>query len=474
MKFGHKINLESTSYDEKGRGVGQIPLNLPLTRETSDTAEPLVKGAGRKAPWGPRPSTGDFRTIIVPFAAIGDELEATFVKRDYGVKICKLDKIVKAGPDRVDAVCQHAGTCGGCLWQHLSYDAQLAEKERGIHELFANLGLESALKPIIPADETLGYRNRMDYCIGWNGEIGLKEYGSWNKYVDVKECYLMQTHLSLREKSPTHRKLRMQAGVASDEAIHGTAADCHVVGLLAMTEKASDSARNNNPTGRILQIIREFMSEFDLQPWDAKFHTGDMRHVVIRDGQNTKQRMIILVVKDASRITDKARKYLIDKLESHCTSLLIGELTVPTDISLAERFETLIGEPWLEENVNDITYRIHPNSFFQTNSAMAAKLQSTVLDALSTFLCHSERNAQTKGMKPRNPCFDSTEVLKGIPPLRSAAVGMTDRGDDKVLLDLYCGLGFFGIAAAKSDKGLKVWGYELDEEAINLRRKMLN
>ncbi|MDD2785494.1 MAG: 23S rRNA (uracil(1939)-C(5))-methyltransferase RlmD [Patescibacteria group bacterium] len=365
MKFGHKINLKIESYDEKGRGVGEIEI-VP----------------------------GEIRPIVVPLSAKGDELEATFVKRDYGVKICKLDKIVKAGPDRVDAVCQHAGTCGGCLWQHLKYEAQLTEKERGIRELFASLGLESALKSIIPADETLGYRNRMDYCIGWNGEIGLKEYGSWNKYVDVRECLL----------------LRGPSGPA-------------------------DNAENND-VGRTLQIVREFMSEFDLQPWDAKFHTGDMRYVVIRDGQNTKQRMTILVVKDASRINDRARKYLIDKLESHCTSLLIGELTVPTDISFAERFETLIGEPWLEENVNDITYRIHPNSFFQTNSAMAAKLQTVVLNEL----------------------FD----------IQRSGHSAQRTFDIRVLLDLYCGLGFFGIAAAKSDKDLKVWGYELDEEAIKL------
>lgn len=366
--------MKIEGYDEKGRGLGQIEI-LP----------------------------NEIRQIVTPFTAQGDEVEAIFVKREYGLKICQLDKIVQSGPDRVKAPCPHAGVCGGCLWQHLDYQAQLKEKERGIQELFAEINLGDKVKSIIPADETLGYRNRMDYCVGWNGEIGLKEYGSWNHYVDVKECFLPKP------------------GVKN-----------------------------------ILQTVRDLMKQFDLQPWDAKFHKGDIRYVVIRDGQNTKQRMITLVIQDASRINQEARRFLSEKLKPLCTTLLLGQLSKPTDLSLAESFETLLGEPWLEEKINDVTYRIHPNSFFQTNSAMAARLQDVVLDSALSAACHS--------CEGRNPV--KIEKTKSDGSLTSAPSLLRD--DKKVLLDLYCGLGFFGIAAAKADKGLKVHGFELDEEAIKL------
>lgn len=343
MKYGHKIEMRIEGYDEKGRGLGQIEI-VP----------------------------GEMRDVVTPFTAQEDQIEAIFAKREYGLKICTLDKIVKAGPDRVKAPCPHAGVCGGCLWQHLDYPAQLKEKERGINELFGQLDLADKIKPILPAEETLGYRNRMDFCIGWNGEIGLKEYGSWNHYVDLKQCLLLKP---------------------------------------GATE--------------ILQIMRDLMKQFDLQPWDAKFHKGDLRYVVIRDGQFTGKRLITLVIQDATRINQEARKFLCDKLKPFCTTLLLGELSKPTDVSLAESFETLFGDPWLEEKINETTYHIHPNSFFQTNSAMAARLQNEVLSRLN------DRPAST-------------------------------------LLDLYCGLGFFGIAAAKQNKNLEVHGYELDEEAIKL------
>jgi len=347
MKYGHKIRLNIQSYDDKGRGLGEIEI-VP----------------------------GEIRPVVVPFAAVGDEFEAVFVKREYGVKIARLDNLIEPGPDRIQAPCPHAGTCGGCLWQHLTYEAQLKEKERGIRDLFGSLGLEAMVRPIIPAEQTLSYRNRMDFCVGWNSEIGLKEYGSWNRYVNINECLLLKP--GVRE---------------------------------------------------ILQTVRDWMRASDLQPWDAKFFAGDARYVVLRDGQNTEQRMVTVVVHDAKRVNQAARESLASGLKAHCTNLLIGEQPKTTDISLAESFETLIGEPWLEEEVNGLRYRIHPNSFFQTNSSMAARLQQVVLDAADF------------GLRTGGP---------------------------RTLLDLYCGLGFFGIAAAKQQKDLQVTGYELDEEAIKL------
>ena len=148
----------------------------------------------------------------------------------------------------------------------------------------------------------------MDFCVGWNGEIGFKEYGSWNKYVDIKECLLMRPGVEV-----------------------------------------------------ILRTVREWMKEFDLQPWDAKFHKGDIRYVVIRDGQNTAQRMVTLVIRDAARVDQVARQALTVRLKSFCTSLLLGQLTKDTDLSLAETFESLIGNPWLEEAITrDVS---HPSEF---------------------------------------------------------------------------------------------------------------
>lgn len=355
MKFGHKLKLKIDGYDGKGRGTSSAEI-----------------------------APGILRDIVVPFAAIGDELECVFVKRDHAVKVCEIEKIVKPGADRVEPVCEHAGKCGGCIWQHLRYEAQTIEKQRGVRELFSNLQLEDKVKDIVPADETLYYRNRMDFAVGWNGEIGLKQTGSWNRYIDINECHLLKPG-----------------------------------------------------AGEILQAVREWMKEYDLQPWDVKFHSGDVRYVVIRDGVETGERMVIVVVADATRISGQAKQELKDKVlalspSPRPSSVLIGEQPKIADLSYAETFEVLHGKLNLTEIVNDVTYEIHPNSFFQTNTKMAARLQDVVLGAIS--------DAKTKK-----------------------------------LLDLYCGLGFFGIAAAKKIGEIEeVIGYELDEEAIKLASQNMN
>ncbi len=370
MKFGHKLKLTIDSYDEKGRGITKAEI-----------------------------AQGVKRDIAVPFSAKGDELEVIFIKRDHAIKICEIDKIIKSGPDRIEPICQHAGKCGGCIWQHLDYKAQIAEKIRGVKDMFNRMNLADKVLDIIPSDETFQYRNRMDFAVGWNGEIGLKETGAWNRYIDIKECYLLRPDV-----------------------------------------------------GKILQIVREWMPKHDLQPWDVKFHSGDVRYVVIRDGINTNERMIIIVVANAKRLTQEAKNDIKDRIlavnhdsnlnngdntaiengQRAVTSILIGEQSKPADLSYAENFDTLYGSMHLKEIVNDVIYEIHPNSFFQTNTKMATRLQNVILNAV--------HEAKTKK-----------------------------------LLDLYCGLGFFGIAIAKKIPEVQeVIGYELDENAIKLASQNMN
>jgi tRNA (uracil-5-)-methyltransferase len=372
MKFGHRVHGKIERYDDKGRGVFQLD---------GRKVEGYQEGSG---------------TVAVPFTTVGDEVTATFLKRDHGLKIAKIETLDAPGPDRVAAPCPHAGVCGGCLWQHMKYEAQVELKKTMINRAFENAGHEERVETIIPATEQFHHRNRMDYAVGWNGEIGLKEHDSWNRYVDLKTCLLL-----------------------------------------------------NDGIGEILQQVREWMNTSDLQPWDAKFYTGDVRYVVIREGKATKQRVIIVVVKDAARVNAEMKSNLKHRLETFCTTLLIGEQSLQTDLSYAQTFETLFGEPWHEEIVNDVRYRIHPNSFFQTNSGMAAKLQEAVAS-----LCHSREDG--------NPALSAD---RSEPDSRL-------RGNDsrRTILDLYCGLGFFGIYLAKQNPALKIHGFEIDANAIELAK----
>jgi 16S rRNA G966 N2-methylase RsmD len=184
----------------------------------------------------------------------------------------------------------------------------------------------------------------------------------------------------------------------------------------------------DDETPHILADVRRLMDEQGFLPWDAKKQTGDLRYCVIRLGRNTGERLITLLVKDLTRFTPEIREAITATLAPRCTSLYLGENPEITDLSLAKTLVSLHGPAYLTEEVNGLRYRIHPNSFFQTNTKMAAALQQTVLD-----LALAKHAPNTK------------------------------------FLDLYCGLGFFGIAAAA--RGATVYGHELDAPAIELAKQ---
>ncbi len=344
MKYGDRLHGTITMIDQKGRGIFETTL-----------------------------ASGDIRRVAIPFTSPGDIVDATFVKRDAGLWIGRLERLHTPSPDRIATTCPHAGSCGGCLWQHLAYDAQLALKKKSLDTAYQTGGIHLALEPIVPSPVHLGYRNRMDYAVGWKGELGLKEYGSWNRYIDLTTCLLL------------------------DEA-----------------------------TPKILELARSIAQEFTWEPWDARKHTGQFRYVVIRLGRNTDQRLIHILVRDLSTITTVQKDRLRQEFAPWCTSLILGENTKTTDISYAERIEALIGNDFLEEEVNGVRYRIHPNAFFQTNTTMAAELQSHTIAALGPI-------------------------------------------DGKHVLDLYGGIGFFGVACAK--RGATVVGQELDAFAVAEAKK---
>jgi 23S rRNA (uracil-5-)-methyltransferase RumA len=320
--------------------------------------------------------------MAVPFTVIGDNVEAKLIKRDKGGFIGSLERIITPGPDRVPTPIRPDALTPfpGALWLHINYGAQLKFKRDMINRALEEAKHDERVDAVIPSSVMSFYRNRMDYPVSWKGEIGFKEFGSWSRYRDVTEDILLSPDV---------------------------------------------------PT--ILQRCREIITETGLKPWDNRDNKGDVRYVVIRESKNTKQRMIALIVKDLTAVTRDMRSTIIAKLDDQATSILLGENPEITDLSYAKTIDTLKGEETLEEVVNNTHYRIHLNSFFQTNSTMSATLQDIVAD------------------------FTSVPLPTTHSPL--------------TLLDLYCGLGFFGINLATRDPSLRVSGFEIDAQAIELAKE---
>ncbi len=305
------------------------------------------------------------------FTIPGEKISGTVSARIGGELRVRTDAVLEPSPDRVTPRCPSAGACGGCPWQMISYDRQSAMKLGIANEAMQAENIPLAIKNFTPAASQYYHRNRMDYVFGPGGELGLKKPEQWNTVLNLNSCFML---------SPAAVK--------------------------------------------IMDIVREIAKASHAPFWDNRLHTGFWRYLVIREGKNTGERLV-LITTSAELEELPFKDELIETLKPLCTSLLWGVNPTITDLSIPKTIKALFGNEYLNEKINGLDYRIPCASFFQTNSEMSAALQKIVVEF--------------------------------------AAPAAADK-----VMDLYCGSGFLTLALARAAN--QVIGVELDDAAVAIAR----
>ncbi|HSV76973.1 MAG TPA: TRAM domain-containing protein, partial [Bacteroidales bacterium] len=149
--------------------------------------------------------------VFVDFGAPGDVVDVLIKKTKSNFLEGEIVNIRKPSPDRVQPVCKHFGLCGGCRWQHLSYDKQLEYKQQQVVDSLERIGkIEKGsyrLLPIAGSENPYFYRNKLeftftnrkwltheDFVAGPGGQelnaLGFHIPGMFDKVFDVQECWL--------------------------------------------------------------------------------------------------------------------------------------------------------------------------------------------------------------------------------------------------------------------------------------------
>src|SRR6201993_2062413 len=125
----------------------------------------------------------------------GDRVRArvTKVKRNHAEALAV--EVLEPGPERVEAPCAHYPACGGCRFQDLAYESQLAQKQAQVRAEPARLGGVPApvLEEIVPAVERFHYRNKLEYSFAATPSgpgLGFHKAGRWDELVEVDRCWL--------------------------------------------------------------------------------------------------------------------------------------------------------------------------------------------------------------------------------------------------------------------------------------------
>ncbi len=165
----------------------------------------------------------DGKACFVQGAMPGERAEIEIVKEKSRWARGRLIRILEASPDRIDPICPAFGTCGGCAWQHASYERQLEWKREVVAGQLRHLGGlgEVEVRPTIAPGEPYGYRNRMDFSV-FRGRPALHRQRS-DRLVTLDGCPLLRPELAERftelgDLTGT-RRVVLRSGVNTGEAL---------------------------------------------------------------------------------------------------------------------------------------------------------------------------------------------------------------------------------------------------------------
>src|SRR5216117_3863593 len=145
------------------------------------------------------------KAVFVPYTIEGEIVSAEIVREKKQFAEAELIEVRERSPDRVEPLCPYFGRCGGCAYQHINYEHQLAIKWRQVRDALQRIGKlkDVPIRPIIPSPKQYAYRNRITVH-AQDGVTGFFRRDS-HRLIDIERC-----SISSDEVNRTLTELRAQ------------------------------------------------------------------------------------------------------------------------------------------------------------------------------------------------------------------------------------------------------------------------
>jgi len=144
----------------------------------------------------------DGKTVFVAGGCPGDLVTVTVTTSRSGFDRGHITEMVEASPQRVEPACPYHAICGGCPWQHLSPEMQLAAKRTAVVDSLVRIAhmdagqVEKLVAPTVPSAAQWGYRNKVEFTVSTQGRLSLGLHGSDGGIVPIDSCPLLPRHLA--------------------------------------------------------------------------------------------------------------------------------------------------------------------------------------------------------------------------------------------------------------------------------------
>lgn len=244
---------------------------------------------------------------------------------------------------RTEPHCEHFGTCGGCKWQNVIYDAQTDLKEKKIKHAIQNVFNNCKIEPIIKCENQYFYRNKLEFSFTenrWltNDEIsnsgtdlerrgvGFHISGMWDKVIDINKCHLQA-----------------------------------------------------EPSNEIRLSIKNFAIKNDISFYNSRLKNGLLRSLTIR---NTSLDQFMVIVQFFENDLNNIELILNNLKDSfnQLTSIQYIINSKENDSIYDQKINLYYGKKYIEEMIGELKFKIYPKSFFQTNISQTIKLYQVVKD----------------------------------------------------------------------------------------------
>lgn len=286
----------------------------------------------------------DELVLFIEKAVPGDLVDVELFRKKKNFAEAKVSRLVQPSEYRTEPFCPHFGVCGGCKWQHMTYESQLQFKQKSVLDALERMGKVdvSIAEPILASYETRYYRNKLEFTFSnkrWltDGDmVGLENQDMnalgfhvplrFDKILNIEVCYLQ-----------------------------------------------------SSPSNEIRNSIRDFALSENISFYDLRNHEGALRNLIIRTS-TTGELMVIVVFAYASDEEVQKTMAHVQASFPQITSLLYVLNQKRNDTIFDQDIHLFSGRDFIFEQMGDVAgaedlrFKIGPKSFYQTNSLQAHQL----------------------------------------------------------------------------------------------------
>ena len=266
----------------------------------------------------------DGQAVFIPGVIPGEVCRIRITHIGKTCAYAALVKVVEPSPHRITPDCPAFGKCGGCDFRFMDYEEELSCKRQRVIDALTRIGgAELCELPIHGAEETEGYRNKVQFPVQeQNGKpvAGFYQAGT-HRVIPVEDC-------------------RLQPDCA--EAVRAA--------------------------------VLRWMESYGIRAYDEKTHRGYIRHIYLRRGAVSGQLMVCLCANCESLPKKKQLVTLLKEAVPELTTAVVSYNQKRGNTVLGDRFETLYGEGFIEDTLCGLQFRLSPAAFYQVNHAQAERL----------------------------------------------------------------------------------------------------